>query len=68
MSLLARNEIYLGRIFPIRELQRGIEKVTVEDIHRLAEFVIRDEYLNLQILGRVQPHDFNLAQLTVEGR
>jgi hypothetical protein len=49
-------------------LQRGIERVTVEDIHRLAEFVIRDEYLNLQILGRVQPHDFDLAQLTVEGR
>lgn len=68
MSLLARNEIYLGRIFPIRDLQRGIEKVTVEDIHRLAEFVIKDEYLNLQILGRVQPHDFDLSQLTVEGR
>lgn len=68
MSLLARNEIYLSRIFPIRELQRGIEKVTVEDIHRLAEFVIRDEYLNLQILGRVNPHDFDLSQLTVEGR
>lgn len=67
MSLLARNEIYLGRIFPVRELQRGIEKVTVEDIHRLAEFVIRDEYLNLQILGRVNPHDFELSQLTVEG-
>jgi predicted Zn-dependent peptidase len=68
MSLLARNEIYLGRIFPIRELQRGIEKVTVEDIHRLAEFVIRDEYLNLQILGRVQSQGFDLSQLTVEGR
>ncbi len=68
MSLLARNEIYLGRIFPVRELQRSIEKVTVEDIHRLAEFVIRDEYLNLQILGRVQPQEFNLSQLTVEGR
>ena len=67
MSLLARNEIYLGRIFPIRELQRGIEKVTIEDIHRLAEFVIKDEYLNLQILGRINPRDFDLAQLTVEG-
>jgi predicted Zn-dependent peptidase len=68
MSLLARNEIYLGRIFPIRELQRGIERVSVEDIHRVADFVIMDEYLNLQVLGRVKPHDFDLAQLTVEGR
>lgn len=67
MSLLARNEIYLGRIFPLRELQRGIEKVTAEDILRLAEFVIRDEYLNLQLLGRVNPHDFDLANLSVEG-
>jgi predicted Zn-dependent peptidase len=66
MSLLARNEIYLGRIFPIRELQRGIEKVTREDIQSLAEFVIKDEYLNLQILGRVNPHDFDLSQLSVE--
>lgn len=67
MSLLARNEIYLGRIFPIRELQRGIEKVTIADIQHLAEFVIKDEYLNLQVLGRVNPRDFDLAQLTVEG-
>jgi len=67
MSLLARNEIYLGRIFPIRELQRGIEKVTIGDIHRLAEFVIKDEYLNLQVLGRVNPADFDLTQLSVEG-
>lgn len=65
MSLLARNEIYLGRIFPVRELQRGIEKVSVEDILRLAEFVIRDEYLTLQLLGRVQPEAFDASLLTV---
>lgn len=67
MSLLARNEIYLGRIFPIRELQRGIEKVTIEDIHHLAEFVMKDDYLNLQLLGRVNSRDFDLKQLTIEG-
>lgn len=65
MSLLARNEIYLGRIFPIRELQRGIEKVTAEDIQRLAEFVIREEYLTLQALGRVRAEDLPDSLLTV---
>lgn len=67
MSLLARNEIYLGRIFPVRELQRGIAKVTITDLLELADSVIRDEYLTLQVLGRVNPKDFDTSLLTFGG-
>lgn len=68
MSLLARNEIYLGRIFPVREMQRGIEKVTIEDIRQLADEVLRDESLTLQILGRVRPGELGAGGFSLQER
>lgn len=65
MTRLARNEIYLGRHLPLKEALRGIDKVTREEVLKLGEFILRDEYLNLQLVGRVRSADFPLVDLTL---
>lgn len=64
MSRLAKNEIYLGRHLPVDELLRQIFRVTSDDLLRLADFLLRDDYLNLQVLGRTSAAEFPLCDLT----
>ncbi len=42
MSHLARQEIYFGRHFTLDEMLAGIERVTAEDVLRVARDLFRD--------------------------
>lgn len=65
MTRLAKNEIYLGRQISLKEVLHGFDRVSAEDVRRLAEFLFRDEYLNLQLLGRVDATEFPEFDLTL---
>lgn len=65
MTRLAKNELYLGRQLAVSEVLAGFDKVQVEDIRRLAGAILKDEYLNLHLLGRVEPADFPGLDLTL---
>ncbi len=65
MTRLAKNEIYLGRQVSLRDVLHGFDRVTAEDVQRLAGFLFKDDYLNLQLLGRVDPADFPDLDLTL---
>jgi predicted Zn-dependent peptidase len=65
MTRLAKNEIYLGRNPSLKEVLAGFDRVTVEDLQRLAEFTLRDDYLALQLLGRCDGTGFSPLDLTL---
>lgn len=65
MTRLAKNEIYLGVNPSIREVLHGFEQVSGAAVQKLAEFILRDEYLNLQVLGNVQESIFPSLDLTL---
>jgi predicted Zn-dependent peptidase len=65
MTRLAKNEIYLGRNPTIKDVLSAFDRVTVEDIQRLAEFTLNDDYLTLQLIGRASSSDFPLVDLTL---
>jgi predicted Zn-dependent peptidase len=65
MTRLAKNEIYLGRNLSIKEVIRGIDQVSIEDIQKLAGFIFKDDYLNLQMVGKVRQSDYPLSDLTL---
>jgi len=52
MTKLAKNEIYFGQYQPLREIVKGIERVTPLSILDLAEEMIDDRYLTLVLMGR----------------
>jgi predicted Zn-dependent peptidase len=64
MSRLAKNEIYLGRQISAKEVVYGVNQVTSEGIRKLAEFLLQDEYLNLQMIGNIREKDISLVDLT----
>jgi len=64
MTRLAKNEIYLGRNPSLKEVLSGFDRVTVSDIQRLAEFILRDDYLTLQTMGRAAS-EFPVIDLTL---
>ena len=53
MTRLAHNEIIFGRYVPLQELVKEIEKVTAEDILRLAQQTFRDKAVSLSLLGPI---------------
>src|SRR5690606_21938517 len=57
MTRIAKNEIYLGRHIALGEVIAGISQVTRDDIWRLAADLFRDDYLNLQVVGRYGASD-----------
>lgn len=65
MTRLAKNEIYMGRSLTLKEVLHGIERVDREAVRKFAEFILQDEYLNLQLLGKVREADFPLLDLTL---
>jgi predicted Zn-dependent peptidase len=65
MTRLAKNEIYLGRNFSVKEVLRAIDQVSSEGIQKLAEFIFQDDYLNLQLVGKVRNSDFPVLDLTL---
>ena len=65
MTRLAKNEIYLGRNPSINEVIAGFDRVTADDIQKLAASILRDDYLTLQVMGRVNAGDFPAVDLTL---
>ncbi len=66
MTRIAKNEIYLGRQQPTKEVLSGISKVTAEGVREVAAAILMDEYLNLQVIGRVGETDLKSLDLTLE--
>lgn len=51
MNRLAKDEIYFGRYFSLKEVLGEIEKITRRQIHRLAEELLDSRELSLTLLG-----------------
>ncbi len=67
MTRLAKNEIYFGRLLAVEEVLGRIDQVTCGDIHRLADSMLLNEELSLQMVGRLEENDFPLVDLTLGG-
>jgi predicted Zn-dependent peptidase len=53
MSHIARQEIYFERQFGLDETLEGIERVTPEDVQRVASDLFREGALAATVLGNV---------------
>ena len=51
MNRLAHNEFYHRRILPVEEVIERIDKVKVREINQVIEEILKEEYLNVVILG-----------------
>lgn len=65
MTRLAKNEIYLGYHLGIDALLGQLFAVSAEDILQLAGELLRDDLLNLQVLGAAASTDFPPCDLTL---
>ncbi len=65
MTRLAKNEIFLGYQPPIEEIVTAIDRVSVDDVQRLANRIMVDDSLNLNIVGPVSDADLKLDNLTI---
>ncbi|MDD4178509.1 MAG: pitrilysin family protein [Candidatus Margulisbacteria bacterium] len=54
MGYIAKSEFYYDRVISIDEVFDKIDKVTNEDIIRLANNYFRDEYLTLAVIGDLE--------------
>src|SRR5512135_2033885 len=51
MSRIARQEIYFGKYFSVDDIIKAVDKVTAEDIDRVARQIFTRETIALSILG-----------------
>jgi len=58
MMRLARSYLNFGRFQPVDEVIAGFDAVTEEDILQLAAKLLREEHLNIQIMGRMNGLEF----------
>jgi len=65
MTRLAKNEIFLGHQPKIEQIIAAIDRVTVDSLQRLANQLLADDSLNLQIVGPVTGDDFSLDMLSI---
>ena len=63
MSHLARQEIYFDRQFGLDETLQGIERVTSEDVQRVATEVFQPGSLSATVLGNVNGLDISRERL-----
>ena len=54
MSNLARQEMYFGHFFTLDELVESIEKVTAEDVRRIAQTFFDSKQIALTVLGNLE--------------
>ncbi|MFH2033113.1 MAG: insulinase family protein, partial [Candidatus Margulisiibacteriota bacterium] len=54
MSYVAKSWFYNGRILPVEELFEKIDRVTQDDIIRVAEDCFQDKYLTLTVIGDIK--------------
>ncbi len=57
MSRIARQEIYFGKYFSVDDIIHAVDKVTVEDIGRIARRIFTRETMALSILGPLGKDD-----------
>ena len=65
MTRIAKNEIYLGRHLPLQEVLQNFDEVDRVGVQRLAESIFQDDYLNLQLVGKMSSREFPLLDLTL---
>ncbi len=65
MSHLARQEIYRDRTDTLDEMLAAIERVTVDDVHRLAGRLFSTGTLGITVLGNVNGLEVTREQLAV---
>ena len=65
MSHLARQEIYRDRTDTLDEMLAAIERVTADDLHRLAERFFARGTLGVTVLGNVNGLEVTREQLAV---
>ncbi len=53
MSSLARQQMFYGRFFTLDEITAEVDRVTAEDIHRLANNLLHSDLLTLTLLGNL---------------
>ncbi len=59
MNSLARQQMFYGRFFTLDEITEAVDRVSAEDVTRLANTLLRAEGLTLTLLG-------NLSKLSIE--
>jgi predicted Zn-dependent peptidase len=64
MSNLARQEVFFGRQFTLNEILEGIDRVTVDDLSRLAAFLFDPRGATLAVLGKTE--GLGLEKVTLE--
>jgi predicted Zn-dependent peptidase len=65
MSHLARQEIYFDRQFGLDETLQGVERVTSDDIQRVARDLFSDGALGATVLGAVDGLDLSKERLSL---
>lgn len=65
MTRLAKNEIYLGRVQSPEEVIASLQEVSGDDILRMSQTYLRDDCLNLQMVGPVTGEGFPPVDLTL---
>ena len=68
-----RNEVLEGKVREPDEVLAGLDAVTVEDVQRVAQDIIREDRLNLAVIGPFDDPDrfeklLALSGLTDRGR
>ena len=63
MSRLAKNEIIFNRFVAYDEIEKGLERVTVEDVQALAQEIFRPEVMSLVLHGQVDGLDVDQTYL-----
>ena len=63
MSSLARQQMYWGRFFSLDEITAEIDRVTTDDIQRLANELLHPDALALTLLGNLGPLKLTRAHL-----
>jgi predicted Zn-dependent peptidase len=65
MSNLARQEIYFGRHFTLDEVLADIERVTADDVQRVAAGLFRDGAVSATVVGPESAPDLSADRLRV---
>jgi predicted Zn-dependent peptidase len=66
MTRLAKNEIYLGRQTSLKEITGELNRIRRKDLLVLADAILNDDSLNLQVIGRIQSSDFSMLNLSLQ--
>ena len=64
MSRIAKNEIYFGRDVPLDEVAEAVDRVTNDDVLRVARRLFRPDSLALTVLGDLKGERFDEHVLT----